>query len=96
MRTQRAAVGYRTGTALRSNVLMPAGARIVGHEFHYSELRSPTPEAETAYALTEAGRTEGYASGATLASYVHLHFGSDPDLAKSFVSAASAVSIGPL
>src|SRR5713101_5682497 len=61
----------------------PLGAR--GHEFRHSTLEAePAAGLETAYEVRDARggpvRREGYRVGGTLASYVHLHFGSCPEL----------------
>ena len=59
--------------------------RARGHEYHHSALEGPPPpDLDTVSALTDArGRSlgrEGYRVGRTLASYVHLHFASCPEL----------------
>jgi cobyrinic acid a,c-diamide synthase len=59
-----------------------------GHVFHHSEL-DREPRIESCYRVMTNGREqprEGYCSGNVLASYAHLHFGSDPNLASSFVA----------
>ncbi|MBM2809979.1 MAG: cobB [Chloroflexi bacterium] len=90
MDRERVTVGYRTATTLRATPLLAAGATVVGHEFHYSHLSEPPAPASAAYRITEpAISVEGYADGNTLASYVHLHFGSDPLMAQRFVQACA-------
>jgi len=90
MNKRFAALGYREVTLTRETILGPAGATARGHEFHYSSLRTP-PDVPTAYRLS--GRhgaidaREGFVSGNTLGSYVHLHFASNPGLAVHFVQA---------
>jgi cobyrinic acid a,c-diamide synthase len=60
----------------------------MGHEFHYSDLVGPVLEETAAYRLAErGGAAEGYAVGNILASYVHLHFGTNVAMAQNFVSA---------
>lgn len=83
-----AAMGYVTGKALQDNVLVSQGETYRGHEFHYSTIE--TEEGfPWALELTKnrdgSSKPEGYAQGNLLASYVHLHFGSNPKLAKNFV-----------
>lgn len=90
MQRRRATLGYRTATALQSNLLLDRGAQVIGHEFHYSELTCDVPEGVAAYRLRERGDApEGYSSANLLASYVHLHFGSQPDLSRRFVDSCS-------
>jgi len=90
MEQGKVTVGYRTATALRATPLLPAGATITGHEFHYSRLTEPPPQAAAAYQITEPrASTEGYAAGNVLASYVHLHFGTDPGMAGRFITACA-------
>jgi cobyrinic acid a,c-diamide synthase len=65
----------------------PAGAELRGHEFHYSQTTPPGD------ALELSGRfghgTAGFGGPALLASYLHLHFGADPEPAERFVTTAS-------
>jgi cobyrinic acid a,c-diamide synthase len=88
MLTKRKALGYRQVTFTRDTILGPAGTVARGHEFHYSETVMP-PGIARVYHLTRADGTglddEGFVSGNVLASYVHLHFGSNPGLAAAFV-----------
>lgn len=83
-------MGYRTITANRDTLLMPENAQTRGHEFHYSDWVDRSPDIAHAYTILprmgEASRKEGFAQGNVLASYVHLHFGSDPTLARNFAS----------
>ncbi|MEO6665559.1 MAG: cobyrinate a,c-diamide synthase, partial [Nitrospiria bacterium] len=64
------------------------GERARGHEFHYSEwLTEPEPDGELVRAYAVAGRrghaatVEGYRWRNVTASYIHLHFASNPILA---------------
>ncbi len=84
----RLSLGYRTATARRPSFLLAAGERVRGHEFHWSQLRGGVPADEAAYELeSQERRLEGYAAGSVLATYLHVHFGSDPRLAPRFVAA---------
>jgi cobyrinic acid a,c-diamide synthase len=86
MRPKRVSLGYRTVTSLRPNLLLPARGKVVGHEFHYSELTTPPTPGSAAYRIEEReGALEGFAAGNLLASYVHVHFGSEPAMAQRFV-----------
>jgi cobyrinic acid a,c-diamide synthase len=83
------ALGYREVTLAAAGLLGPAGTRIRGHEFHYSEIVGDPDGVSRLYLLTPrmGGKTvtEGYSSQNVLASYVHLHFGSNPDVARNLV-----------
>jgi cobyrinic acid a,c-diamide synthase len=90
MLDRRKALGY-TEVALRAPCLLGApGTVIRGHEFHYSEIEGmeDAPSLDLVYELRrrkgEAVRTEGYAVGQVLASYIHLHWGSAPEAAAAF------------
>ncbi|NMC50722.1 MAG: cobyrinate a,c-diamide synthase [Desulfovibrio sp.] len=86
-----AALGYREARTTAPTFLGPAGTVIRGHEFHYSSRVGDPAGVEPAYALSgRAGPLpgpEGFRIGNVLGSYVHLHFASNPDVARSFVSA---------
>jgi len=90
MLPKRKALGYRQVEFCTDSVIATAGTVARGHEFHYSEL-GPLPECFTrSYRVTRQGRAlggEGYSCRNCLASYIHLHFGSNPALAAGFVTA---------
>jgi cobyrinic acid a,c-diamide synthase len=94
MLDRRSALGYREVNCTADTVVGPAGTVIRGHEFHYSILDPRPEDAETVYRIT--GRMggdaalEGYRRRQTLGSYVHLHFGSAPAAAPSFVERCGA------
>lgn len=87
----RLTMGYRQVTAARDTILLPEGEQTRGHEFHYSDWVDRPDDLPSAYAISpraaEEIRMEGYAKDNVLASYVHLHFGANPDLATNFVRA---------
>jgi cobyrinic acid a,c-diamide synthase len=84
-------LGYREVTLTESTPLGPAGLTVRGHEFHYSEVIVDGHDSPSVYQVSGrrpgAADTKGYLSGSVLASYVHLHFGSQPDLACNLVTA---------
>jgi cobyrinic acid a,c-diamide synthase len=83
--------GYREALFKRTGFLPGGKAR--GHEYHYSELiKIPGngSRIRRAYAASASNRREsceGYLYKNCLASYAHLHFGSNPDFAAHFVKA---------
>lgn len=84
--SRRLKLAYVEMEAIKENFLVPLGLRLRGHEFHWSDLESPGPE--RAYQLlSPVRRREGFSRGHLLASYVHLHFGTHPQLAQRFVAA---------
>jgi cobyrinic acid a,c-diamide synthase len=92
----RVTLGYRVATACRPSFLLPAGASVRGHEFHWSALDAPPTPAEAAYHLAAAtGQPlgpEGFVTGPrgnVLATYAHVHFAADQRLAGTFVDAAA-------
>jgi len=88
--TGRVTIGYREAEALRDSLLAEAGQRVRGHEFHYSVLESPPPH--PAYRRADGEETEGVVAGPAdnvLASYLHVHFATDPRMAERLVRAAS-------
>ena len=92
MLTNLVALGY-TEVQLRKDCLLgKAGTIIRGHEFHYSEIVEMDGEMDLAYKLqtrkSRKSRLEGYSLGSVLASYVHLHWGSNPRAAASLVNHA--------
>jgi cobyrinic acid a,c-diamide synthase len=93
MENRHQALGYREVELTAAGPLGEAGLTGRGHEFHYSRLMGSDAAAAPAYRIADrTGRTTdsgGFLKGACLASYVHLHFGSNPDLAARFVAACA-------
>ncbi|MCL2457396.1 MAG: cobyrinate a,c-diamide synthase [Desulfobulbus sp.] len=87
MQTRLRSLGYRRPQVVRDCLLGPAGTVLHGHEFHYSTIETEVETVPAAYEL-EAGQPEGFlAQAATLASYVHLHWGRTPAAAAQLVAA---------
>lgn len=87
------ALGYREVVLTEDCLLGPRGSVLRGHEFHYSSLNALL-DAETRFVYQSRDREgreqpEGFARGNTLASYIHLHFGSRPQAACSLVAACA-------
>jgi cobyrinic acid a,c-diamide synthase len=94
-----AALGYAEVTVADPTGLLPGG-QVRGHEFHYSALENEDfcrgPIA-TVYQVRQHGRAapraEGYLYRRCLASYIHLHFGSNSEFATTLVSCARGGSL---
>lgn len=99
MLPRRKALGYREIELLEQALLGAGGTTARGHEFHYSEMEEMPAGVERIYRVTrngaELGR-EGYRYKNCLASYIHLHFGSSPDIARNLVEACRAYRNGSL
>ncbi|MBI5419719.1 MAG: cobyrinate a,c-diamide synthase [Deltaproteobacteria bacterium] len=86
-------LGYAEINLSENTLLGPPGTILRGHEFHYSDLTGD-PFADPAWRAvyrirhrrSEAVIPEGYGRSRTLASYVHVHFGSHPRSVESFLS----------
>ncbi len=75
--------GYREVKTAKDTFLGPAGTILRGHEFHHSRWTG-RPERNWGVFQSEHGNM-GYGDDRTIASYVHLHFGSRPEVARAFV-----------
>ncbi len=93
MSDRLAALGYVEVETRLPSVLGPAGLRLRGHQFRYSELVGLPDDLSRAYALRRrrsgAPALEGYTRGSILASYVHAHWASCPAAAAGFVASCS-------
>lgn len=90
MLPKRKALGYRQVETSADSIIGPAGTVARGHEFHYSEISTLPDAIGRLYRVTRQGRElsgEGYCYRNCLASYIHLHFGSNPAIASGFVTA---------
>ena len=93
-----AALGYREVRLARDCALGAAGSLARGHEFHYSSIPDEAYARAGLYAASDRNgplaRPEGFAEAGVVASYIHLHFGSNPALARSFVDSCASCSAG--
>jgi cobyrinic acid a,c-diamide synthase len=93
MRPRRLTLGYTEVRLADGAPLGGAGAAARGHEFHASTLDPVPASVPRVYRLRSRGgeeRAEGFLVGRTLMSYVHLHFASNPGLARAFVESCAA------
>jgi len=90
-------MGYRELEVATPCVLGQPGLRARGHEFHYSCLKNH-PSIDYACTVTDAhGRQkgqDGLMRGNVLALYTHLHFASQPHLARSLLACARERKVG--
>ena len=75
--------GYHEMTGVCDSFLFQKGQKLRSHEFHYSIWENSGLESPV-YKIGE--RLEGWAQDRLVASYQHLHFGTDPEMAKRLVA----------
>jgi cobyrinic acid a,c-diamide synthase len=97
--SDRLTLGYRLARSAADSWLLEEGEVLRGHEFHYSVWVDRPDDVPPAYFLlprSGAGdpRPEGARIGSLWASYVHVHFGAKPELARRFVNACLAAAGG--
>jgi len=85
--------GYVEATLTGDCPVGERGTVMRGHSFHYSRLAGshtlPTAY-QLRYSLSGKVQEEGFLRGNVLASYVHLHFGGTPSIARNLVARAAA------
>ena len=94
---QRKALGYREIQLKEDCILGGSGEVARGHEFHYSQMGEVPQEFKRVYQVRKGHAdlgAEGYVYRNCLASYIHLHFGSNPTMAGSFVANCRGFSEG--
>jgi cobyrinic acid a,c-diamide synthase len=92
MKGRLAALGYVEAETRLPTFFGPAGLRLRGHQFRYSELIDVPDDLPRAYLLGArrgGAALEGYARGSVLGSYVHVHWASCPEAAAGFVDACA-------
>lgn len=93
MHSRFQALGYREVVLASDCLLGRAGTVLRGHEFHYSALKNDQDhEAQNSYlARDRLGRefAAGFTRGNVLASFIHLHFTSQPQSAEALVAACA-------
>ncbi|KJS87901.1 MAG: hypothetical protein JM58_02755 [Peptococcaceae bacterium BICA1-8] len=93
MTNKLAGMGYREGVLANDSILGGKNTLVKGHEFHYSTFQPM--ESQTvprAYYFTN-GNYEGYLNKNLLASYLHMHFAGNPNLAKNFLASCSQFAL---
>ena len=95
MRKPDLILGYRALELAHNCILGVSGATARGHEFHYSTM---VPKGRLDYACAlrdargESKGSDGLVVGNTLALYTHVHFASQPQMAKALVSSVRRTS----
>lgn len=88
MGNRLAALGYVNIEVLKNNILSKRGDKLKAHVFHWSHLNGPMKNNKLSYSVkknTENVALDGLTRWNVLASYCHLHFGSDIRFAKNFI-----------
>ena len=88
---KRPVLGYRQCSFKEPCLLGAAGQTIRGHEFHYSRIGNVRDKKGVSFNVM--GEKEGAEISSalyknTLATYTHVHFGSNPEAARNFVRSA--------
>ena len=87
------ALGYREIQIERDCILGRSDTVCRGHEFHYSSIDNDNFQGKLIYdVIDRKGKkrnSEGYAYKNVLASYIHLHWGSYPEIARNFLHACA-------
>ena len=84
--TESLSLGYRSAVAISDSMLAGEGARVHGHVFHRTQVE---PRHGAMPAWQWQGRPpEGFVQGGVHASYLHLHWAANPQLATGLVRAA--------
>jgi len=80
--------GYAEATFLHDTLLGPQGTTVRGHRFHYSVYEPGGSPPACAYRITRhrtgESHLEGFRHRNVLATYFHLHLGSQPQMANYF------------
>ncbi len=93
MSNKHLVLGYREVESRIDSPLMRQGQRVRAHEFHWSTLEEPpVPEHSVYRVVDQDNRADGFQSGSVWASYVHIHMGSDPSIARRFVDTCAQMS----
>lgn len=80
--------GYKEIECAARTFLFSKGKKLRSHEFHYSVWGTASKDFQEPYRI--GLERNGFYDGRLLASYQHLHFGQDPELARNFVRRAQA------
>jgi cobyrinic acid a,c-diamide synthase len=90
MENKRQGLGYIIAEATYDSVICKRGDTFRAHEFHWSKLLDVPDDIVFAYKTRKSNGkqsgTDGICRKNVLASYTHVHFSSNPELAKNILS----------
>lgn len=96
MENKRQGLGYIIAEATCDNVICKRGDTFRAHEFHWSKLLDGPDDTVFAYKTRKTNGKQSKADGIcrknVLASYTHLHFSSNPGLARNLMLSMAKVS----
>ena len=96
MENRRQGLGYIIAEATCDNVICKRGDTFRAHEFHWSKLLDVPENTIFAYKTRKSnGKESGYdgiCKKNVLASYTHVHFSSNPELARNLLSSMKKAS----
>ena len=91
MKRKFCALGYSVYRVRKNNIISRRGDTLLGHEFHYSEVKT-LEKLEFAFSVKRGkgidGRSDGIIRKNTLANYLHLHVASYPQMIERYIKAA--------
>jgi cobyrinic acid a,c-diamide synthase len=84
-------MGYRQIKPCADNFLFPRGSHYQGHEFHRSQLVGINPNPILTTSSWHEGHCnhQGWLIHHVFASYLHLHWGANPDLPRRWLAKAA-------
>ncbi len=89
MHSRRVRLGYVQAATVADGLFGPAGTDLRGHEFHWSSLveneEQWPPVFEVRGADEQNRRTTGLRQGNVWASYIHVHFASNPEACRTWL-----------
>ncbi|MBS1257481.1 MAG: Cobyrinate a,c-diamide synthase [Candidatus Scalindua arabica] len=89
MQNKRQGLGYIIAEATCDNVICKRGDTFRAHEFHWSKLLDVPDDTAFAYKTQKSNGKQSKADGIcgknVLASYTHVHFSSNPELARNLL-----------
>ena len=90
MENRRQGLGYVITDVTCDNIICKSADTFRAHEFHWSKLQDVPDDTVFAYNTRKSNGKktgiDGICKSNVLASYTHIHFSSNPDLAKSILS----------
>lgn len=91
MENRRQGLGYVVADAAYDNIICKKGDTFRAHEFHWSKMEDVPDNTVFAYNTRKSNGkktgVDGICKGTVLASYTHVHFSSNPELAVNILSA---------